>query len=157
MTDLSGPTLTITEEMLQSVLAEGFHTAFRKGTYCPQAHQIWTLIQEMPGEDWGAVIDFVMDGVRGGSAEEDRRRWAEKVELPASELHVQMISRGTSPGPQRFARATHIPTGIDADSFPYPRELDSRAEAVQALRVKLGEKLKEASDAAARAQPGVGG
>jgi hypothetical protein len=67
MTDLSGPTLTITEEMLRSVLGEGFHTAFRKATDCAQAHSIWTLIREMPDEDWSAVIDFVMEGVRAGA------------------------------------------------------------------------------------------
>jgi hypothetical protein len=41
------------------MLAEGFHTAFRKAVDHPYASVIHKLISDMPREDWGAVIDFV--------------------------------------------------------------------------------------------------
>lgn len=46
----------------RSMLGEGFHTAFRKATDCDQAHPIWTLINQMPSGDWGAVLEFVTYG-----------------------------------------------------------------------------------------------
>lgn len=48
-----------TQEELLAYLGEAIHTAFRKATDCDQAHPIWKLIQEMPKEDWEAVLDFV--------------------------------------------------------------------------------------------------
>lgn len=48
-----------TVEELIDHLGEGIHTAFRKATDCEQAHPIWKLIQEMPAEDWTAVLKFV--------------------------------------------------------------------------------------------------
>lgn len=46
----------------KTLLAEGFHTAFRKASDHPNAHQIWLLIRELPSDDWGNVIDFVASG-----------------------------------------------------------------------------------------------
>lgn len=40
-------------------LADHGFTAFRKASDHPYAALIHKLIQEMPGEDWGSVIDFV--------------------------------------------------------------------------------------------------
>jgi hypothetical protein len=56
-------TIVINEDDLRSLLAEGFHTAFRKATDCEEAWPIWKLIGKMPREDWGAVIGFVMSGI----------------------------------------------------------------------------------------------
>lgn len=47
---------------ISSNLAEGFHTAFRKASSHPNAHQIWKLIRELPSDEWGSVIDYVMSG-----------------------------------------------------------------------------------------------
>lgn len=49
------------EEVTKEMLSEAFHTAFRKATEWKGSHEIWKLIQKMPDEDWGAVIDFVYD------------------------------------------------------------------------------------------------
>lgn len=46
-----------------SMLGEGFHTAFRKATDCPQAPTIWQLIHDMPTGSWNAVIEFVVSGM----------------------------------------------------------------------------------------------
>ena len=48
-----------TKEDLLNYLGEAIHTAFRKATDCEQAHPIWKLIQEMPEDAWGAVLEFV--------------------------------------------------------------------------------------------------
>jgi hypothetical protein len=55
----------ITRDDFTEVLGEAFHTAFRKATNCEQAHPIWTLISQMPSDDWAAVLDFVADGFDG--------------------------------------------------------------------------------------------
>lgn len=67
--------LTQTEaDDLQMMLAEGFHTAFRKATDHPLSTPIWKNIKDLPTEDWGSVLDFVMSGVRP---------WIEDTLLPA--------------------------------------------------------------------------
>ena len=50
-------------QVFRSMLAEGFHTAFRKASDCDEAWQIWKLIQKMPPREWGRIIDFVADPV----------------------------------------------------------------------------------------------
>lgn len=59
MVENKGLVYPVTEEDLTEYLGEAIHTAFRKATDCDQAHPIWKLIQEMPREDWEAVLDFV--------------------------------------------------------------------------------------------------
>lgn len=54
--------MPMSREDFLSMLGEGIHTAFRKGTDCKQAHQIWALIDEMESEDWMAVLEFVTWG-----------------------------------------------------------------------------------------------
>ena len=62
-------TITISRDELTSLLGEGFHTAFRKSTDHPSAHAIWVLIKDMPHEEYGGIIDFVMEGIRGDGKE----------------------------------------------------------------------------------------
>ena len=45
-----------------SLLGEGFHTAFRK-IPVKNSTQIWQLINDIPEEDWLAILDFVYDGI----------------------------------------------------------------------------------------------
>jgi hypothetical protein len=49
-------------EDITSNLAEGFHTAFRKASGHPDAHKIWALIRNLPSDEWGSIIQFVVDG-----------------------------------------------------------------------------------------------
>lgn len=51
----------LTRSWFIDMLGTSFHTAFRKGTDCPQAHPIWKLIQEMPAKEWEAVLEWVAD------------------------------------------------------------------------------------------------
>jgi hypothetical protein len=43
-------------------VGEAVHTAFRKGGQSREADQIWKLIQQMPDDDWGRVVDFIKYG-----------------------------------------------------------------------------------------------
>lgn len=47
----------VTESDITSMLAEGFHTAFRKAADSMEATVIHKMIRDMPSEDWSAVID----------------------------------------------------------------------------------------------------
>jgi len=47
------------ESLLNDMLGEGLHTAFRKASDTPQSFQIWKLIQGMPDKEWRAILDFV--------------------------------------------------------------------------------------------------
>ena len=49
------------KELIRSMVAEGFHTGFRKATDHDLAHPIWKMIQELPGEHYAAVVDFVVE------------------------------------------------------------------------------------------------
>jgi hypothetical protein len=51
----------ISEEDWCSILGEGIHTGFRKGTDHPRAHDYWKLIAEMPGELWGDVLAWTVE------------------------------------------------------------------------------------------------
>lgn len=53
----------MTRDEFVSLLGEGIHTAFRKATDCPQAMPIYRLISEMPNEEWGNVINWLVDGL----------------------------------------------------------------------------------------------
>jgi hypothetical protein len=46
----------------EMLLAEGFHTAFRKASSHPKANEIWHAIQALPSRDWRRVIEFVTLG-----------------------------------------------------------------------------------------------
>lgn len=48
------------------LVGEGFHAGFRKASDCAQAHQIYRLIEQMPDDQWSAVIEFVLDGASVG-------------------------------------------------------------------------------------------
>jgi len=51
----------LTYSEFRSMLAEGFHTAFRKAIEGPDAMPIHRLIDAMSQEDWSKVITFVAD------------------------------------------------------------------------------------------------
>lgn len=51
----------VTYSEFSSMLAEGFHTAFRKAIDGPDAMPIHRMISNMSDEDWSCVIEFVAD------------------------------------------------------------------------------------------------
>jgi hypothetical protein len=57
--------LTKTElDDFSSYLAEGIHTAFRKGSDHEAADRAWKAIRDLPQAEWGLVIDFVIYGIQ---------------------------------------------------------------------------------------------
>jgi hypothetical protein len=46
-----------------SMIGEGIHTGFRKGSDHPKASEYWNLISKMPNELWNEVLDFCVDGL----------------------------------------------------------------------------------------------
>lgn len=40
------------------LLSEIVHTAFRKG--CDNGTKVWTAMRDMPREDWGAAIEWMV-------------------------------------------------------------------------------------------------
>jgi hypothetical protein len=54
---------TYTRDEWASILGEGIHVAFRKGSDHPKAHYYWKMIQEMPNELWNDVTDYVVDSL----------------------------------------------------------------------------------------------
>lgn len=57
---MGGP-FGVTDEDLRSMIAEGFATAWRKGTDIPESVVIMKLIRDMDSEEWSRVISFVVD------------------------------------------------------------------------------------------------
>lgn len=55
-------------ELLRSLLAEGFHTAFRKASEHKLSSQIHSLIGDLPQREWGEVIEFVAYGLESSFA-----------------------------------------------------------------------------------------
>lgn len=49
------------KEEIKSMIGEGFHTAFRKGTHHPKSGEIWGLIQELPNSEWSNIVDWVAE------------------------------------------------------------------------------------------------
>ena len=47
-------------DYLRECLGEVLHTAFRKGGQSKEADRIWHIIMEMPMDDWGHVVDWVV-------------------------------------------------------------------------------------------------
>lgn len=47
-------------EELTSVLAESFHTAFRKGCDGGGSHLVWKAIRDMDNEQWASAIDWTL-------------------------------------------------------------------------------------------------
>ncbi len=52
-----------TPACLSSNFGEGFHAALRKAVDSEEAAKCYQLINKMPMEEWGAIVDFVIDGL----------------------------------------------------------------------------------------------
>lgn len=66
------------KDFIRSMLAEGFHTAFRKAVNSPRADQIWDLIKAMPSDQWGSVISFVAEPLIEGLEDRFDPGWNEQ-------------------------------------------------------------------------------
>ena len=60
-----GVLVKMTRDEFSELLAEGFHTAFRKASDHPISDEIWRSIRKLPPCEWGKVIDFVVFGLEG--------------------------------------------------------------------------------------------
>lgn len=50
-------------EIFKSLLGEGLHTALRKASDHNEARAAWYAIDRLPGEEWNAVLGFVVAGL----------------------------------------------------------------------------------------------
>lgn len=48
------------QEWFRQYLAEGIHTAFRKGSDSPSATRCWNAIKDMPPRDWSDIVEVVL-------------------------------------------------------------------------------------------------
>jgi hypothetical protein len=53
-------TYGVTDGAIRSMIAEGFHTAFRKATDSMEGAIAWKAIRDMDHEEWSAILDFVV-------------------------------------------------------------------------------------------------
>ena len=54
------PETKYTEDDWKSILGEGIHVAFRKGSDHPKAHDYWLMIKDMPDDLWDDVLGYVV-------------------------------------------------------------------------------------------------
>jgi hypothetical protein len=60
MTDNEKTIEALSADDWKSVLGEGIHVAFRKGSDHEKAHEYWELIRDMPNELWDDVLGYVV-------------------------------------------------------------------------------------------------
>jgi hypothetical protein len=77
----------LTDSDIHSMVAEGFHTAFRKAVDSPEAVVIHKLIKDMDPETWAAIIDFVANPII---------RWLREAEAKAAEQADAPDTAGTT-------------------------------------------------------------
>lgn len=53
-------TKDLTREDWASVLGEGIHTGFRKGSEHPRSSHYWNVINDMPDELWNDVLSYLV-------------------------------------------------------------------------------------------------
>jgi hypothetical protein len=49
-----------TAEQWKSIMGEGIHVAFRKGTDHPAAHHYWMMIKDIPDSLWDDVLHYLV-------------------------------------------------------------------------------------------------
>lgn len=54
-------TYGVTDSTIRSMIAEGFHTAFRKAADSVDSAIAWKAIRDMDREEWGAILDFTVN------------------------------------------------------------------------------------------------
>lgn len=59
---MSKPQL-ISREDWASVIGEGIHTGFRKGSEHPRSSEYWNILNEMPSELWNEVLEYCVSGL----------------------------------------------------------------------------------------------
>ena len=103
------PTPEELAEEFKSLLAEGFHTAFRKASDHESSGQIWRLISDLPPDHWRDIIEFAteptitaLEGkqqdlnharaacLRASGAAYDERLRAESAEAKLAELEPRI-------------------------------------------------------------------
>lgn len=59
----SVPGAVLPRAFVEQFLSEGILTAFRKGSDCALAREVWARIDLMPNEDWSAVVTYLVDAM----------------------------------------------------------------------------------------------
>lgn len=50
----------IPHDELRSILGEAIHVGWRKGVDHETAHEIWSLIRDMPDEEYVAYVEYIL-------------------------------------------------------------------------------------------------
>lgn len=92
----------VTASTIRSMIAEGFSTAFRKAADSMESAIAWKAIRDMDREEWGAILDFVVNPLIGmlREAEEQAKDAAPEVPWPLTdpELAMAVVRRAMSKG-----------------------------------------------------------
>lgn len=59
----AGNLRVIDKDEMRSVLAEGFHTAFRKGVDTSAAWKVWKAIDTLPNHEYGTAIEWLVEAL----------------------------------------------------------------------------------------------
>jgi hypothetical protein len=82
LTALGGP-YGVTDGDIRSMIAEGFHTAFRKATDSMESAIAWKAIRDMDGEEYREICRFVADPIIGRLREAEEAAKTAEAETPA--------------------------------------------------------------------------
>ena len=52
-----------TRDEWTSMIGEGLHTGFRKGSDHPRSSEYWNIISNMPTDLWGDALNYCVDGL----------------------------------------------------------------------------------------------
>jgi hypothetical protein len=63
----------VTESTIRSMIAEGFHTAFRKAADSMEAAIAWKAIRDMDNGEYAAIVSFTADPIIDTLREAERR------------------------------------------------------------------------------------
>lgn len=53
----------LSRELAVETLGEGFHASLRKGSDHPESSVAWKAVDNLPGEEWQHVLEFLVDGM----------------------------------------------------------------------------------------------
>lgn len=77
------------KKWFRSYLAEGIHTAFRKGSDHPEADAIWKAIRGLPPAEWSGIVGFVADAMIDGIEYREKQAASAPRDLGANAIKAE--------------------------------------------------------------------
>lgn len=53
----------LSDDDAKGQIGQGIHTGLRKATDSPQSGLVWQAIQDLPADEWNAVLSFLVKGL----------------------------------------------------------------------------------------------